>query len=272
MAQAVPNCRSGRSTAGAGSGNRCAVVGAVREANRVETDDVGDEILVEQIDYYRARAPEYDRWFRREGRYDRGVEATSRWFAEVAELMAALDELPLDGAAILELAPGTGIWTERLVVRSADVTAVDSSPEMIEHNVQRLGDRAERVRYIEADLFDWVPDRVYDGVVFCFWISHVPDERLDGFLSTVAAALRPGGWFFFVDGLREDTSTAMDHVLPEAGVAVMTRRLDDGREFRIVKNYWTLDELTRRTRAAGLVVDVRETLTYFQYGAGTRIQ
>jgi hypothetical protein len=29
-------------------------------------------ILREQADYYRARAPEYDQWWLREGRYDRG--------------------------------------------------------------------------------------------------------------------------------------------------------------------------------------------------------
>ena len=36
-----------------------------------------DPILSDQLGYYRARSGEYDEWFFREGRYDRGEDATS---------------------------------------------------------------------------------------------------------------------------------------------------------------------------------------------------
>ena len=39
-------------------------------------------LLDEQIEYYRARAPEYDEWFFRRGRYDRGEGHRRAWFAE----------------------------------------------------------------------------------------------------------------------------------------------------------------------------------------------
>ena len=39
-------------------------------------------ILEEQISYYRARAPEYDEWFLRKGRYDVGADDNQRWHAE----------------------------------------------------------------------------------------------------------------------------------------------------------------------------------------------
>ena len=48
-------------------------------------------ILQDQIDYYRARAGEYDEWWFRTGRYDRGPEFNARWRAEVATVEAALD-------------------------------------------------------------------------------------------------------------------------------------------------------------------------------------
>ena len=44
----------------------------------------GKKILDEQLTYYRARAPEYDEWFMRTGRYDRGPEHSAEWFSEVA--------------------------------------------------------------------------------------------------------------------------------------------------------------------------------------------
>lgn len=225
-------------------------------------------VLDEQIDYYRARADEYDHWFFRQGRYDRGADLTGAWFREVDEVRAALAGVPLDGARVLELAPGTGLWTELLVARAASVRAVDASDEMVARCRERLGPHTHRVTFQIADLFDWEPTERFDAVVFCFWISHVPDARLDRFLATVARAVRPGGSVFFLDARREQASTAGDHVLPADGDETMTRRLDDGREFTIVKNFHPADRLVARCAAAGLDVRVHETATFFQYGVG----
>src|SRR6266540_4592464 len=137
----------------------------------------------------------------------------------------AFDRLDLRGD-VLELAPGTGIWTERLTRTARSVTAVDASEEMIAINRERMGEAAATVSYVQADLFAWEPTRRFDAAVFCFWISHVPRERLDAFLQTVSHALDTGGRVFFVDGKRQPTSTAIDHDLPEPGSEVMTRRLN----------------------------------------------
>jgi SAM-dependent methyltransferase len=226
-------------------------------------------ILGEMVDYYRARAAEYDEWFYRQGRFDRGEAANAAWFAESAEVFAAFDALNVTGD-VLELAPGTGIWTERIARTASTVTAVDASPEMVAINRVKLGPAADRVTYLLADLFAWQPEREYDACCFGFWISHVPLERLDAFLATVAQALRPGSKVFFVDGRREPTSTAANHQLPDVGEQVMTRKLNDGRAFQIVKNFFDRAELAARCAAVGLDVDVRETATYFMYGIGTK--
>ncbi len=226
------------------------------------SEPVSPKTLDEMLNYYRARANEYDEWFYRRGRYDRGPETNARWFAEADEVFAALDTLHIEDE-VLELAPGTGIWTERLLRTASSITAVDASPEMIAINRARVA--SDRVSYLQADLFTWHPTRTYDAVCFCFWISHVPTERLDTFLSTVAAALRPGGKIFFVDERRESTATAIDHRLPGEDEQVMTRRLNDGREFQIVKNFYEPVPLAARFAAVGLDVTVPETATYFIY-------
>lgn len=228
------------------------------------------KVLLEQIDYYRARATEYDDWFLRLGRYNRGEDATRRWFEQVEEVRQVLSALHLDGKNVLELAPGTGIWTEELCARVAHLTAVDASQEMITLNRQRLGSRGEKVTFIEADLFEWIPTQEFDAVVFCFWISHIPVGRIDEFLADVAKMLAPGGTVFFVDARKEHTSTAVDHVLPSRDEEVMTRRLDNGREFTIIKNFWTASVLEEKFARAGLQVEVHETADYFQFGVGTQ--
>jgi SAM-dependent methyltransferase len=236
-----------------------------------DTVDELEDVLQDQLRYYRARAAEYDEWWDRRGRYDRGVQANERWFGERAVVEAAFDALDLRGA-VLELAAGTGIWTKRLVERAESVTVVDGSPEMIELNRRRLGRSSSRVRYVLADLFAWRPGRRFDAVVFCFWLSHVPLERFDRFVATVAEALPAEGRLFFLDGRREPTSTAVDHSLPTADEQVMRRRLNDGSTYSVVKNFWSSNDLERRFATVGVELTVSETPMYFQYGIGERVR
>ncbi len=231
------------------------------------SQDVPARVLDEMKTYYRERSAEYDEWFYRQGRYDRGAQSNALWFAEVDEVVKALDDLHMTGE-LLELAPGTGIWTERLLNTASSITAVDASSEMVAINRARVN--SERVEYMLADLFTWQPPRAFDGVFFGFWLSHVPLERLDAFLDMLADALRPGGKVFFVDGRRESTSTASDHQLPEEGEQLMIRKLNDGRAFEIVKNFYDPPALSERFARHGLAVTVRETPTFFLYSYGQK--
>src|SRR5919206_661889 len=181
-------------------------------------------LLQQQIAYYRARSGEYDEWFYRQGRYDRGPEVNQRWFAEAQAVAEALDAFQPSGS-VLELACGTGIWTERLLRHANTITAVDASPEVLELNARRL--RSDKVCYVEADLFAWEPSERFDVVFFSFWLSHVPPERFEDFWELVRRALRPQGRFFFVDSHCEATSTALDHASPDFTATQSTRRLND---------------------------------------------
>ena len=220
-------------------------------------------IIEEQKAYYRARAGEYDEWFLREGRYDRGPAHRDEWFAEVSIVEAALCDARPRGD-ILELACGTGLWTRRLVVDATRLTAVDASPEVIDLNRMRLG--SSKVEYVLADLFDWTPAAIYDFVFFGFWLSHVPAARFDAFWRFVRAATRPGGTVFFVDSAKHEDGTAKDQSV--GADEVVRRRLNDGREFDIVKIFHEPDDLLARLDRhwSGYV---RSTPKYFIYGCIT---
>lgn len=84
--------------------------------------DDRDQLLAEQVAYYRARAGEY---------------FVSDSAAEPA-LEAALDEFRPTGD-VLELACGPGTWTPQLLRYASTVTAVDASPEMIAIASSRVG-------------------------------------------------------------------------------------------------------------------------------------
>lgn len=229
---------------------------------------ISAQTLQEMRIYYQERAREYDEWFYRQGRYSQGAEMDARWFAEANEAFVALDTLHLTGD-VLELASGTGIWTERLVRTASTITAVDASLETIEINKAKVA--SSKVSYVQADLFSWQPERVYDAVCFGFWISHVPLERLDDFLRSIAAMLRPGGKVFFVDGRRTPGGSFAQDQPPVQNSQLTTRTLNDGRTFEIVKNYYDPTDLAAQCTRAGFDITVCETATYFLYGYGTRL-
>ncbi|HAM02781.1 MAG TPA: hypothetical protein DCQ30_11255 [Acidimicrobiaceae bacterium] len=115
-------------------------------------DDRG--VLAEQVEHYRRRAPIYDTWWQRTRRYDVGVEEKRVWFNEVEQVEADLERFGATGS-VLELAGGTGWWTKHLARTARSLTVLDSSPEAIALNRQRVG-RLD-ARYVEADLFQWEP-------------------------------------------------------------------------------------------------------------------
>ena len=211
------------------------------------------DLLNEQKRYYAARAPEYDDWWYRRGRYELEPYALARWRADAAEAEAALEAFAL-GARVLELAAGTGIWTRKLVRLAERVVAVDANAETLALNTTD----AELVR---ADVFEWRPAEPFDLVFFSFWLSHVPEERFDQFWSVVRSALLPGGRVFLVDsGPLGDASNDERQV----------RQLADGREFTIIKRYWSPAQLATRMRPLGFELDLRVTKNrHFLYGGGS---
>jgi 2-polyprenyl-3-methyl-5-hydroxy-6-metoxy-1,4-benzoquinol methylase len=226
-----------------------------------------DKIIQEQIAYYRARANEYDEWFYRLGRYDRGEEINQRWFNEVDVVKQALQKVGQKNS-ILELASGTGIWTQELLKIGKKITAIDASEEVIEINRTKLN--SPKVEYHQIDLFAWEPDTEYDLLFFSFWLSHVPPQLLESFLTKVYKCVRVGGQVFIVDSRFEPTSTANNHILNDDGSIYKSRKLNNGQEYQIVKIFYQPDELQNKLTEVGLKADVKVTENYFIYASGRK--
>jgi len=203
-----------------------------------------DSILNEQIEYYRARAPEYDASI---------TEATDLLLPGRA-LLLNLGRFD----SILELACGTGIWTETLLQMGNEVTAVDAAPEMLDIARKKLGDK--RIKYEQTDLFQWAPTQKYDLVFFANWLSHVPPAALDEFLEKAGRSIRPGGQIALIDQYLpsdSDRRVARDDIYA-------TRPIEDGRQFTIVKAFHDLEHLRKKFGALGFEVSTNKfTGTFF---------
>ena len=207
------------------------------------------------VAYYEARAAEYDDWYLRRGRYSHGPIHDTAWNAELDGAGTWLDGLPLNGE-LIELAAGTGWWST-LLASKGELWLYDAAEAPLDRARDRL--LAHRLRAHIHVRDAWAePDRQVDGVFCGFWLSHVERERTAEFLALVRRWLKPGGRFAFIDSLPDPASGATDHPTNVGDTSL--RRLDDGREFTIVKVYREPAELEAALRDAGFD-DVRVTTT-----------
>lgn len=227
----------------------------------------GSDLEREMREYYAARTPEYDDWYRRRGRYSRGPARDLAWHAELDEVTAWLDRVPYRGE-IVELAAGTGWWSP-LLAQKGELSLYDVNPAPLELARERLVAHQLRAHLHVRDA--WAePDRQVDGVFCGFWLSHVPEQRLVDFLALAGRWLRPGGVFAFIDSRPDPESGAVDHE-PVGDDGVALRRLADGREFRVIKVHRPAAALAAALGRAGLIDGrVESTGRFFMMGSAIR--
>lgn len=214
------------------------------------------DLVESQKRYYAERAPEYEDWWYRRGRYALPPEQEERWREDVEEAQAALEAFGVHGD-VVELAAGTGLWTSRLARSAERVVALDANRETLALNPARADLRV-------VDLFGWQPEERFDLCFFSFWLSHVPEQRFDAFWATVRAALKEDGRVFLVDSASGDPLDARPH-----DGELELRTLADGREFEIVKRRWSPESLRERVAHLGLRLELRTTRNgHFLVGGG----
>jgi len=226
------------------------------------------ERLAEQIAYYRARAPEYDAWANREGEFDRGHDNRA-WHVEKRRLATALRRFSPSGH-VLEIAGGTGQWTEQLLRHTPLLTVLDAAPEALAENRKRTSRYTTMIEYHLGDVFTWEPPERYDVVFFSYWLSHVPPEYFAGFWKQVDRFLKPDGRVFLIDNLPTDAAKELDPEHPADDQGSVLRPAPDGSLYRVWKVLWSPEELRSMLSDLGWRFDVFPTGEYFLWAQGSR--
>jgi demethylmenaquinone methyltransferase/2-methoxy-6-polyprenyl-1,4-benzoquinol methylase len=213
-----------------------------------------DALLAEQLAYYRALAPEYSQ---------NAIPGLPTGELAKARVLAELEKFRPEGE-VLELACGPGTWTQALLRHAARVTAIDGAPEALRLAASQVND--PRVRFMQADIFDWRPERRYDAVFFGFWLSHVPTERFATFWGLIAECLKADGRVAFVD----DAYRTSDELINGKHSEVIQRTLNNGRAFKAVKVPHSPASLEKQLRDLGWDIAVRYVIDPFFWGSGIR--
>ena len=194
--------------------------------------------------YYAARAAEYDRIYQKPERQ--------------ADLRAIEAWLPphFAGNNVLEVACGTGYWTQFIAPVARKVVAVDAAPETME--IAKTRGAMAAVQFVTGDAYalQAMPAVAaeagqFEAAFAGFWYSHVPKARQPAFLQGLCAVLKPGSQVVLLDNRFVAGSSSPLSDSDADGNTYQTRPLDDGSRHRILKNFPTEAELLASVASLG---------------------
>lgn len=208
-------------------------------------------------EYYNRRAPEFDQMYGR----------------EIPELRAAYDQIARElstvfaGRRVLEVACGTGHWTQFAARTAEHITATDVAPNMLSL-ARAKGMPPSRIEFRQHNAYDLdsIPGE-FDAGLANFWISHVPKSRLNDFLTGFHARIGSGAVVFMADNVFVP-ELGGDFEPGKAGAdSHRVRTLSDGSTWRVVKNYYDIQQLLDMFEPVGrdLRIQIGRALWWLHY-------
>ena len=181
--------------------------------------------------YYADRAYEYNKTYLRPERQK-----------DIKKLHKLLKSL-LSGHRVLEIACGTGYWTKTIASVSEFITAVDINEEVLQiAKTRRIA--SDKVIFVQDDVFllNKIQNSFSAGFAG-FWWSHILKSELKRFLALFHSKLQSDALLIFMDNQRDEGSSTPISRIDIDGNTYQIRRLEDGREYEILKNFPTKKEI-----------------------------
>lgn len=201
--------------------------------------------------YYRERALEYDRVYDKPERQS-DLRSLRAWLPNV-----------LRGRHVLEVAGGTGYWTDVIADEAASIFATDVNEATLEVARNRRVWPAS-VRFEVADALDLVTVKGERDAAFAgfFW-SHIPLGDVGPFLTGLRDRLGSGAVAIFVDNRYVEGSNHPVTRTDRAGNTFQSRTLSDGSEWEVLKNFPTSRDLRSALADFGSRIEIHEWAYYW---------
>jgi demethylmenaquinone methyltransferase/2-methoxy-6-polyprenyl-1,4-benzoquinol methylase len=190
--------------------------------------------------YYAARAREYERIYAKPERQE--------------DLRILEKEIPamFAGRSVMEVACGTGYWTQHIARTASRILATDLTEETLQ--VARSKNLPEsQVHFEIADAFDLPAGKgPFSGAFAGFWWSHLRRTEYRGFLASLGRCLAPGAVVILLDNLYVGGSSTPIKRKDASGDTWQERKLDDGTAHEVLKNFPTEGELRAAVEGFGV--------------------
>jgi cyclopropane fatty-acyl-phospholipid synthase-like methyltransferase len=179
--------------------------------------------------------------------------ATAEQQADLEEMHERVSDA-LSGHRVLELACGTGHWTEQFAESAASVLATDCNPEMLEQ-AKAKGLPSDKVQFRLMDAFDPDIDAGFTACFAGFWWSHVRREEQERYLARLRKKLGKDALLVLVDDCHVENDNTVIARTDLDGNTFQLRTLANGERYEVLKNYPT--DSTLRKRFATSLKEIR---------------
>jgi demethylmenaquinone methyltransferase/2-methoxy-6-polyprenyl-1,4-benzoquinol methylase len=190
----------------------------------------------EMTEYYAKRSSEYERIYHKPERQK-----------DLKELQTTISG-SFRGLNVLEIACGTGYWTQFACRSAKSIVATDYNEEVLA--IAREKDYGDcPITFVKSDAY--VLDEVngpFSAALVGFWWSHIPNSKLGGFLQVLHSKLSKGAAVIMMDNRYVESSSTPISRMDDEGNAYQIRQLSDGSTHEVLKNFPSQDDFTRRIK------------------------
>jgi ubiquinone/menaquinone biosynthesis C-methylase UbiE len=176
------------------------------------------------IDYYAKRANEYERIYKKPERQN-----------DLAKLKELFQKTCV-GHDALEIACGTGYWTQAISQTAKSITATDFNEEVLQ--IARAKKYGCEVSFQKVDAFNLsFPQNNFTAGVAVAWWSHLRKSKISNFLSQFHRQFSSGALMVFMDNKFVPGSNTPISRTDDEGNTYQMRKLENGKEYEVLKNF-----------------------------------
>lgn len=200
--------------------------------------------------YYAQRAVEYEQIYHKPERQE-----------DIKDLKNILQKL-LSERDVLEIACGTGFWTEAIAQTSASIFATDVNNEVLEIAKNKTYP-TENVQFqqIDASKLEGISEK-FTAAFAGFWVSHLLKSQIKDFLKNLHTKLSSDGLVVLVDNRYAEGSSTPIHRIDESGNTYQLRKLTDGMQYEVLKNFLVSEDFAEILDGIAVGFEIKE-LEYF---------
>ena len=193
------------------------------------------------VDYYAKRANEYERIYQKPER-QKDLATLRRLFQQA-----------FAGHRVLEIACGTGYWTQVVAETAKSITATDINEEVLQ--IARAKNYAGNVSFQRVDAFNLsFSNNSFTAGLAAAWWSHLRKAQIGDFLFQFHRLFSPGSIIVFMDNRFVPGSNTPISRTDAEGNTYQLRTLENGDEHEVLKNFPSEKEV--RDIIANLAADI----------------
>ena len=187
------------------------------------------------VTYYKSRAKEYEEIYFKPERQ-----------GELRKIEDILKDI-FNGKTVVEIACGTGYWTERISLTAKSILATDINDSVLDV-AQNKNYLQSNVIFQNQNLFSFNPVKKFERLFGGFIWSHIKLQELDSFVDKINDLVLPGGTIVMIDNNYVEGSSTPVTDKDEFGNTYQTRKLKDGSSHVVLKNFPTKEFILEKLK------------------------